>query len=150
MAVDAYRALAPAANHPRIDASRIALMGFSRGRIAALYASLKRFQRMHGPAGLEFAAYLSFYAPCSTAYIDDTDTSEKPIRQFHGVAGDYVPVAPCRSYFERLKQAGKNADLSEYANAHHAFDYALLPQRLWRCRERQHSGVARFEKILRA
>ena len=127
MAVDAYRALALLANHPRIDASRIALMGFSRGGIAALYAGLKRFQRMHGPAGLEFAAYLSFYAPCSTTYIDDTDASEKPIRQFHGVADDYVPVAPCRSYFERLKQAGKDAALSEYANAHHAFDYALLP-----------------------
>jgi len=127
MTVDAYRALALMASHPRIDSRRIALMGFSRGGHAALYASLKRFQRMHGPAGLEFAAYLPFYAPCYTTYIDDTDVSDKPIRQFHGVADDYVPVGSCRSYFERLKQAGKNASLSEYANAHHVFDYALVP-----------------------
>ena len=102
-------------------------MGFSRGGHSALYASLKRFQRMHGPAGLEFAAYLPFYAPCYTTYIDDTDVSDRPIRQFHGLADDYVPVGPCRSYFKRLKEAGKNASLSEYANAHHAFDYALVP-----------------------
>jgi hypothetical protein len=34
-------------------------------------SSLKRFQRMHGPAAFEFAAYLAFYAPCYAKYIDD-------------------------------------------------------------------------------
>jgi dienelactone hydrolase len=123
---DAYRALELLAKHPRIDANRIALMGFSRGGQAALYASMKRFQRMYSPPGLEFAAYLPFYAICWVDFIDDTDVSDKPIRQFHGAADDYVPVAPCRAYFERLRRAGKDVLLTEYPGAHHVFDYAML------------------------
>ena len=69
-------------------------MGFSRGGQAVLYASLKRFQRMHGPEGLEFAAYIPFYPACFTTYVDDENVSTKPIRIHHGTADNYVPVAP--------------------------------------------------------
>ena len=123
---DAYRALALLAKHPRIDPVRIGLMGFSRGGRIALYASLKRFQRLHGPADVEFAAYLPFYAGCNTTYIDDGEVSDKPIRLFHGSADDWVPVAPCQSYVERLRTAGKDVQLTEYPEAAHAFDAATL------------------------
>jgi dienelactone hydrolase len=74
----------------------------ARGGQATLYASLNRFQRMYGPEGATFAAYLPFYTPCFTTDIDDADVSDKPIRLFHGAADDYVPVAPCRAYVERV------------------------------------------------
>jgi len=122
MIVDAYRALNILAKHPNIDSTRIALMGFSRGGQAALYASLKRFQRLHGPVGPEFAAYIVFYPDCNTTFRDDEDVADRPIRIFHGSADDYLPVAPCRAYVERLQARGKNVQLTEYADAGHAFD----------------------------
>ncbi len=123
MAFDAYRVLEILEKHSRIDPQRVAVMGFSRGGQAALYASVKRFQRMHGPAsGRDFAAYIPFYASCGTTYIDDDEVSPRPIRMFHGAADNYVPVAPCRDYVRRLKAKGADVSLTEYPGAHHVFD----------------------------
>ena len=122
MIVDDYRALDVLARHPRIDPTRIALMGFSSGARAALYASLKRFQRLHGTVGQEFAAYIAFHTPCYTTFRDDEDVADKPIRLFHGSADEWTAVAPCRAYVERLKAKGKDVQLTEYA-AQHGFDY---------------------------
>ena len=125
--LDAYRALEALEKHPRVDPARIVIMGFSRGATAALYASVKRFQRLHGPAsGREFAAYVAFYPPCETTFIDDGDVLDKPIRIFHGNADDYHPVARCRPYVERLKARGSDVQLIEYPGAHHVFDWLAL------------------------
>ena len=130
MILDAYRAIELLSKHPSIDASRIMVMGFSKGGFAALYASLKRFQRMHGSPRVEFAAYVAFYPACNTTYLEDKHVSERPIRIFHGSADNYVPVEPCRKYAAQLRQAGGDVELTEYAGAHHAFDNPLyLPHR---------------------
>jgi dienelactone hydrolase len=127
MTYDAYRALETLEKHPRIDSRRVALMGFSRGGQAVLYAASRRFQGLHGPAsGLDFAAYVPFYASCGTRFVDDENFSPKPIRMFHGAADNYVPVAPCREYVQRLKAKGVDVALTEYPGAHHAFDSRLL------------------------
>jgi len=125
--VDAYRALELLSTHPRIDPSRIALMGFSYGGIVSLYASLTRFHRMHGPAGAAFAAFLPFYPFCNYRFVADAQVSERPIRIFHGAADDWTPIGPCRGYVERLRRAGKDVQLIEYPGAPHAFDVQRLP-----------------------
>jgi len=129
--VDAYRALELLAKHPRIDSDRIAIMSFSHGGWAALYSSLKRFARMHGPAdGRTFAAHIVFYPGCVQTYLEGDDILDKPIRIFHGSADDQLPVAPCREYAARLRKAGKDVALTEYAGAHHAFDARALKEPL--------------------
>jgi dienelactone hydrolase len=124
MILDAYGAHAILSAHPRIDRSRIVLMGFSRGGQTTLYASLKRFHQAWDPE-VAFAAYIPLYASCNPTLIGDTNVSNVPIRMFHGAADDYVPVAPCRGYVERLRAAGRDAQLTEFADAHHGYDNPL-------------------------
>lgn len=123
--LDAYRALDILAKHPRVDPSRVVLMGFSRGAQATLYASLKRFHRLWNKSGIEFAAYLPFYPDCSTTFLTDLDVADRPIRIFQGTPDDANPVAPCKAYVARLRGAGRDVDLTEYPNAQHSFDNPL-------------------------
>ena len=125
MIVDAYRALRLLSKHPRIDTSRIAVMGFSKGGFAALYSSLERFLRIHGIAGLEFAAHIAFYPMCNTEFLEDEKIIDRPIRIFHGGADNYVSIDCCRKYVSRLQRAGKDVELTEFPSAMHGFDNAL-------------------------
>jgi dienelactone hydrolase len=123
---DAYRALEAIEKHPRVDPERIAVMGFSRGGQASLYAASKRFQRLHGAAsGREFAAYIALYPTC-VGFRDDEAVSAKPIRIHHGAADDYVPSKWCRAYAQRLKAKGADVEHAEYAGAHHVYDWKAL------------------------
>jgi dienelactone hydrolase len=127
--VDAYRALELLAKHPRVDPDRIAIMGFSHGGWAALYSSLKRFARMHGPAdGRQFAAHIVFYTGCFQNYLEGDDVSDKPIRVFHGGADDWLPVEACRDYVTKLRNSGKDVVLTEYPGAYHSFDARSLKE----------------------
>jgi dipeptidyl aminopeptidase/acylaminoacyl peptidase len=48
MMVDAYRALDLLAKHPRIDAKKISVMGFSKGAVASIFSASTRFKTMYG------------------------------------------------------------------------------------------------------
>ena len=120
---DAYRALELLSTHPSIDPNRIALMGFSIGGKAALYASVKRFQKMWGTPGLEFAAYVPFYPGCKTVFENDEIISDKPIRIFFGDKDDFVSHVLCEEYVNRLRKTGKDVTITVFPNATHAFDF---------------------------
>jgi dienelactone hydrolase len=128
MIYDTYRALELLAKHPHIDKSRIAVMGFSKGGFAALYASMKRFQAYYAPPGVEFAAYLPFYARCDLAIAQDENVADRPIRIFHGEADDWVRVEPAIHYVARLKAAGKDVQITTFPGARHAYDSATYPE----------------------
>jgi dienelactone hydrolase len=126
--LDIYRALDVLAQHPRVDPERIAIMGFSRGGQAALYAGVTRFQKLWNKSGVEPVAYVPFYPDCMTTYTSDTDVASRPIRIFGGTPDDYNPIAACKPFVERLRKAGHDVELTEYPNASHAFDSPLGAQ----------------------
>jgi predicted esterase len=111
LALDAYRALAILAKHPRVDPNRIALMGFSRGGQAALYASVKRFDKLWNKSGAHFAAHVAFYPDCMTTYQADIELMPVPVRIYHGIADDYNPVRALPRLREAapLPRAGRGA-----------------------------------------
>ncbi|WP_457107995.1 dienelactone hydrolase family protein [Methylobacterium sp. P5_C11] len=125
--LDIYRALGVLAKHPRVDPARIAVMGFSRGGQAALYAGLKRFDAAWNRSGITPALYLPVYPDCAIRFRDDTALVERPVRMFGGSGDDYNPAATCAAYAERLKAAGADVGLTVYPWAQHVFDNPAGP-----------------------
>lgn len=123
---DVYRGLDVLAADPRVDASRIALLGLSFGGRTALWANQKRFRALYGSDN-EFAAHLSFYpASCYIRLADELEVGDAPMRLFHGTADDWLTIEPCREYVERMQSAGHDVALFEYEGAHHGFDEVTL------------------------
>ena len=129
MMVDSYRALDLLAKHPRIDASKISVMGFSKGAVASVFSASTRFKAMYGSSA-KFASHIGLYTPCNTRFIGDTDLTGSPIRFFHGTSDDYVSVVPCRAYVAELKSKGVDITLTEFADTQHGYDSPLAPEKL--------------------
>ena len=123
---DAYGALEVLIKHPLVDASKIAVMGFSHGGPAAMYSNMRRFKPTSGSEA-KFAAHVGVYGVCNVAYNDDVDVNS-PVLLLHGSADDWIPSKNCKDYADRLVKAGKNAKYIEYPDAHHAFDAPRLTQ----------------------
>ena len=58
---EAYAALKLLANDPRIDASRIAIVGFSFGGEVAHLSAFERLRAALVPGELRFAAHVAYY-----------------------------------------------------------------------------------------
>jgi dienelactone hydrolase len=117
---DLVGALDVLAKNPLVDASKIAVMGFSHGGQPALYSSLERFGKLFS-SDVSFAAHISVYGSCGTTFLGE-EAVTKPVLMLHGTADDWVPAAPCREYASRLTKAGKNVRYIEYPDAQHVFD----------------------------
>jgi dienelactone hydrolase len=112
----------------RIDIGRVAIMGFSFGGRTALWTAYPSFQARYGAHAPRFAAHLGVYpTACYVEVVDEARIGDVPIRIFHGTADDWTPVEPCREFVARLRRAGKDAALFEYAEAGHRFDNDSLP-----------------------
>jgi dienelactone hydrolase len=129
MMVDGYRGLDLLAKHPRIDASKISIMGFSKGAVASVFSASTRFKALYGSSA-KFASHIGLYTPCNTRFIGDTDLTGSPLRFFHGTSDDYVNVLPCRAYVAELKSKGVDITLTEFANTQHGYDSPLAPEKL--------------------
>jgi dienelactone hydrolase len=129
MMVDAYRALDLLVAHPRVDASRIAVMGFSKGAVASIFSASTRFRQLYGSQA-RFAAHIGLYTPCNTRFIGDTEVTGAPMRLFHGTTDDYVSVVPCREFVSQLRARGVDVALTEYADSEHGYDNPLSPRKV--------------------
>ena len=119
---DVYGALRILATHPRIDARRVALMGFSHGGDVALRAATQWARERFAPPGQPaFRAFLPFYPFCGYVYPERQRISA-PLRIHHGELDDWLPVAPCVGLAESLRASRQDAGITVYPGARHGFD----------------------------
>lgn len=119
---DAYGALRILVTHPRIDARRVALMGFSHGGILTMGASTAWAKETYVPVGQPaFRAFLPFYPSCNTVY-PERERVSAPVRIHTGELDDWTPPGPCIRLAEFLRASGQDVTITVYPGAHHSFD----------------------------
>ena len=120
MTLDAYRALDVLAAHPRIRPDRIAVWGFSKGAVPAVYAAVERFRASFGSHN-RFAAHVGFYTPCNVAYDGDDKMGGVPDPGVALKAGrgghrpDRVRRQPARLRQPDLAASGRGAEGARHA-----------------------------------
>lgn len=120
MLCDAFAALDLLAEHPRVDASRIGIAGWSLGGMVALYSAWEPFIEKLSP-NRKFAAHVAFY-PAAHLRPDDSRWSDAPIRIYHGSADDYTPIMHVENLIGLLEPKGVDIRLRTYEDVHHSFD----------------------------
>ena len=121
---DVYGALRLLAKHPKIDARRVALMGFSHGGILTMFASTAWAKDTFAPAGQPaFRAFLPFYPYCNPVF-PERDRVSAPVRIHIGGGDDWTPAKPCVELAASLKASGQDVAISVYPDAVHSFDQA--------------------------
>lgn len=119
--MDALQALQLLAKHPRIDESKIGVMGFSRGGSVAFQSALEPLRHAVVKSGLKFALHVSAYGGCNQFYWSP-HTSKAPILNLVGEADDYTTAQSCERLAARYAGAGASIRTVKYAGANHSWD----------------------------
>ncbi|PNG50278.1 MULTISPECIES: alpha/beta fold hydrolase [unclassified Variovorax] len=107
--------------------ARIAVMGFSRGGLVALYAA----DRTYLPEQSDrFAVAIPFYPSCSARPREPKPASV--VFMALGERDDYTGVKPCEELAKDYANAGGKIEVKVYAGASHGFDGDPANTRLFR------------------
>jgi dienelactone hydrolase len=126
---DAYAALRLLAGHPRIDASRIAIAGFSYGGEVAHLTAFAGLRAALNPGDLRFAAHVAYYpAGIFGAIAEPGAYTGSPVLMLLGEKDDNLPVAKIQSYLAYAKAVGFPVPIetAAYPDAYHAWTVPSL------------------------
>lgn len=118
---DAFRALTMLGTHPRLDAARIGIAGWSLGGTVALYSAWEPIAEALAPGGERFAAHLPVY-PAAHLRPEEPRWTGAPIRVLHGAADDYTPISFVDDLAGQLGEIGIPVEVIAYPGGHHSFD----------------------------
>ncbi|WP_421875110.1 dienelactone hydrolase family protein [Pacificispira sp.] len=121
MLADAYAGLNLLSSDPRIDGSKVAVMGFSKGGMVALYSSLEQVRKWFATGDDRFAAHVPIYPYCGLLP-DETELTGAPVKMLLGGLDDYTPVSQCQTVQEHVDPEGTLMTLEIYKGAYHSFD----------------------------
>jgi len=127
-------ALEYVASHPRVDATRLGVVGFSFGGRVAVILAATRPERIR--------AAVSYYAVTSHPALGGTlagraaraeplparvQAIRAPLLIHHGEADVNVPVEQARLLHRAMLAAGKSSSLYTYPGADHLFNFSIGP-----------------------
>lgn len=122
---DAYGALVFLQAQPDVARDRIALMGWSNGGGATLFALGKRnADRPPAGGGPDFRAAVAFYpGSCSEDRQGSDWTTTVPLLILIGAKDVWTPAGPCKELVDHAVQRGAPVEFHAYADAYHDFDW---------------------------
>ena len=126
---DAYAALRLLSGEPRIDANRIAIVGFSYGGEVAHLAAFETLRSALDPGPGRFAAHVAFYPGGNFGAIAEPGAyTGSPVLMLLGGKDDNLPVPKIESYLAYARAAGAPTPIETviYPGAYHAWTAADL------------------------
>jgi dienelactone hydrolase len=126
---DAYAGLAFLAAEGHADPRRVALIGFSYGGMATMYALNAGAARIFSPGGLRFAAHAAFYGPCIASFSDERTTGA-PLLMLYGTADELMIPARCAAAADSFRRGGSAVEVIAYEGAAHQWDGGRGPMRV--------------------
>jgi len=127
---DAYAALRLLASDPRIDADRIAIIGFSFGAEVAHLTAFASLRSALTPGQQKFAAHVPFYPTLIVGVMAERGAyTGSPVLMLLGEKDDNLPVAKVENYLAYARAAGNPAPIETviYPGAYHAWTVPDLP-----------------------
>jgi dienelactone hydrolase len=121
---DAYAALRLLSGEPRIDAERIAIIGFSYGGEVAHLTAFETLRSALNPGPGRFAAHVAFYPGGVFGAIAEPGAyTGAPVLMLLGEKDDNLPVTKIESYLAYARAAGAPAPIETviYPGAYHAW-----------------------------
>ncbi|MGE0744502.1 MAG: dienelactone hydrolase family protein [Rhodospirillales bacterium] len=118
---DAYSALKWLGTQPEVDGDRVALMGFSYGAMATVYAAFSQVAEKLAPGGERFAAHIAFYGPCIARFRDSRATGA-PVAMLYGTEDEIIDPVRCLDVKGDLEKGGAKVDLFAFSGAYHQWD----------------------------
>lgn len=119
---DAFAALALLRADPRIDPTRIGVMGVSKGGGAALNAAIAVRQHWRNGFPHLFDLHVAI-CPGATAQHRDPTTHGRPMFFMLAARDDYTPAPLAVDYAERMRSAGnRRIKVKVYGAAHHGWE----------------------------
>jgi dienelactone hydrolase len=127
---DAYGALAWLQQQPFVAKDKVAVIGWSNGGGAVLFALGTRHGRPAGFAGPDFRAAIAFYpGSCSEQRMGADWTPSIPLMVMIGEKDVWTPAGPCKELVDRAVSRGASITWQAYPDAYHDFDWPGLKRR---------------------
>lgn len=131
MLADAYAGFRWLVERGEADPRRIALIGFSYGAMATMYALNENAARAFAPNGERFAAHAAFYGPC-IARFEDPRTTGAPLLMLYGTDDELIDPARCDETARTFREGGSRVEVIAYEGAAHQWDGGWGPRRIGR------------------